>query len=146
MYSCNYFDGTLRPLSVSYKKCNFELFFNPNYFWKICYHFKWKHFFFQCLILFIADHLKTPLDDYLRTHFEPSKVRLERMFPRSGLIQARMRGAVVARGTVLTFLDSHCEATTGWLEPLLAHIAKDRSDYSSLTPILSFSRSCLLIN
>ena len=110
--------------------------------------------------------MKSPLDDYLRTHFEPSKVRLERKFPRSGLIQARMRGAVVARGTVLTFLDSHCEATTGWLEPLLAHIAKDRSDYSSLTPILypcfvvqnflnkdikkkyillSMSRSCLLL-
>lgn len=47
---------------------------------------------------------------------------------RQGLVPARLKGAEVAKGEVLTFLDSHCEATPGWLEPLLARIAEDRSN------------------
>lgn len=41
---------------------------------------------------------------------------------RIGLTQARLLGSDNAKGEVLIFLDSHCEATEGWIEPLLARI------------------------
>lgn len=40
-------------------------------------------------------------------------------------------GAAKAKGKVITFLDAHCEATEGWLEPLMAEIHKDRLVRSS---------------
>lgn len=68
----------------------------------------------------------------------PLPVKLLRTGTRSGLIRwapvlvevpvsasgprARLLGAGQAQGQVLTFLDSHVEATEGWLEPLLSEV------------------------
>lgn len=45
-----------------------------------------------------------------------------------------MHGARVATGDVLIFLDAHCEATTGWMEPLLSRIEEERT--AVLVPII----------
>ena len=72
-----------------------------------------------------TENLKKPLEEQV-SQFE--KVKVLRMPQREGLVRARLRGAEVSRGEVLTFLDSHCEATEGWLEPMLARIAQNRSN------------------
>ena len=71
----------------------------------------------------------------------PVPVTILRAPARVGLIRARLLGAAEATGSVLTFLDSHVEVkyfllvtqifsspqvTRGWLEPLLAEVARDR--------------------
>ncbi|XP_015991559.1 polypeptide N-acetylgalactosaminyltransferase 14 isoform X2 [Rousettus aegyptiacus] len=53
------------------------------------------------------------------------KVKCLRNNQRQGLVRSRMRGADVARGTTLTFLDSHCEVNRDWLQPLLHRVKED---------------------
>lgn len=74
--------------------------------------------------------LKKPLDDYVNTLYYTSKIpiRILRSTKRVGLIRARLIGSEAARGKILTFLDAHCEAADGWLEPLLERIAANKTN------------------
>ncbi|XP_069572239.1 polypeptide N-acetylgalactosaminyltransferase 10-like isoform X1 [Brachyistius frenatus] len=69
------------------------------------------------------DHLKVALEEYMT---RMPKVRILRTKKREGLIRTRLLGAAAAKGEVITFLDSHCEANVNWLPPLLDRIAQNR--------------------
>jgi len=68
------------------------------------------------------DRLQDELTEYCKLL---PKVRLVRLKVRRGLMLARMEGAWRAKGWMTIFLDSHIEATPGWIEPLLARVAED---------------------
>ncbi|KAK6060185.1 hypothetical protein COOONC_02157 [Cooperia oncophora] len=69
--------------------------------------------------------LGEPLDEHLKRF--GSLVTLIRSTERLGLIRAKLKGAKAATGDVIVFLDAHCEANSGWIEPLLARIKEERT-------------------
>ena len=69
-------------------------------------------------------YLGKPLDEFVKTL--PCKVVVLRNEKRMGLMRSRLRGAEVAKGDTMTFLDAHVEVTNGWLPPLLYEIKKNR--------------------
>eukprot|EP00095_Tigriopus_kingsejongensis_P004574 snap_masked-scaffold462_size163801-processed-gene-0.29 protein:Tk04574 transcript:snap_masked-scaffold462_size163801-processed-gene-0.29-mRNA-1 annotation:"hypothetical protein DAPPUDRAFT_306553" len=71
-------------------------------------------------------------------HRLPAKVKLQKNEKQVGLIGARLAGAKVATGEAIIFLDSHCEATEGWIQPLLQRI-KDKPSNIVIPSIDSIS-------
>lgn len=61
-------------------------------------------------------------------------VKIIRLNQREGLIRARLAGFAQATGDILVFLDSHIEASQGWLEPLIDPIVKNRT--TVVTPLI----------
>lgn len=68
--------------------------------------------------------LKDLLEVYVK-HYFGGRVVVVHLPKREGLIRARLVGAKLARGDVVVFLDSHCEVTIGWLEPLMKKIKEN---------------------
>lgn len=76
-------------------------------------------------VLLVDDYSqREELHDKLETYIQRfgKTVQLMRLSERQGLIRAKLIGAKAAKGEVVIFLDSHCEANQGWLEPILARI------------------------
>uniref|UniRef100_H3CYV1 Polypeptide N-acetylgalactosaminyltransferase n=1 Tax=Tetraodon nigroviridis TaxID=99883 RepID=H3CYV1_TETNG len=76
-------------------------------------------------IILIDDFSSDPEDCQLLVHIP--KVRCLRNVRREGLIRSRVRGANAASAPILTFLDSHCEVNTDWLQPMIQRVKEDHT-------------------
>nr|CAD7193857.1 unnamed protein product [Timema douglasi] len=69
------------------------------------------------------------LDDYMFTY---TKVKVVRASKRLGLIRAWLMTTRHSTAPILTYLDSYCECTGGWLEPLLDRITRNSTTFVCL--------------
>ncbi|KAJ8289635.1 hypothetical protein GJAV_G00003570 [Gymnothorax javanicus] len=76
-------------------------------------------------IILVDDFSTDPEDCQLLAQIP--KVMCLRNERREGLIRSRVRGAGAASASVLTFLDSHCEVNTDWLQPMLQRVKEDHT-------------------
>ncbi len=83
------------------------------------------------------------LEEWVESAAGQGKVRLVRNTQRAGLIRSKNRGAAEAQGTVLVFLDAHCEVNTNWLPPLLAPIHRFIRLPALTSVFLTSFKSCL---
>ncbi|XP_015143081.1 polypeptide N-acetylgalactosaminyltransferase 16 isoform X2 [Gallus gallus] len=74
-------------------------------------------------IILVDDFSSDPEDCQLLTRIP--KVKCLRNIRREGLIRSRVRGAEAATADILTFLDSHCEVNSEWLQPMLQRVKED---------------------
>jgi polypeptide N-acetylgalactosaminyltransferase len=71
------------------------------------------------------------IQNYLKQHSDLEKweekveIQFEKNEKREGLIKAKVSAARLAKGDIIIFLDSHCEVTDGWIQPLIAAIEED---------------------
>jgi hypothetical protein len=68
----------------------------------------------------LYDHM-----DYVNGIYGAGTIKMIRLGKRSGLMVARVEGAKVATGKVLTYLDSHVSAQQGWLQVLMKRVSED---------------------
>ncbi|XP_056624344.1 polypeptide N-acetylgalactosaminyltransferase 16-like [Triplophysa dalaica] len=76
-------------------------------------------------IILVDDFSSGPEDCRLLSQIP--KVRCLRNERREGLIRSRVRGASAASASILTFLDSHCEVNTDWLQPMIQRVKEDHT-------------------
>ncbi|XP_062295805.1 polypeptide N-acetylgalactosaminyltransferase 16 [Scomber scombrus] len=76
-------------------------------------------------LILIDDFSSDPEDCQLLSQIP--KVRCLRNGRREGLIRSRVRGANTASASILTFLDSHCEVNTDWLQPMIQRVKEDHT-------------------
>ncbi|XP_027028703.1 polypeptide N-acetylgalactosaminyltransferase 16 [Tachysurus fulvidraco] len=76
-------------------------------------------------IILVDDFSSDPEDCQLLSQIP--KVRCLRNERREGLIRSRVRGASAASASILTFLDSHCEVNTDWLQPMIRRVREDHT-------------------
>ena len=69
-----------------------------------------------------SEEMVTLLPLYVQHRLSGYNVQLHRYEQNNGLVVARQKGVAYATGDILVFLDSHCEVTPGWLQPLSQHI------------------------